>query len=434
MTNNQLAENSVTQLLNNVKLARDNAERDDNRVYHSFYYALARALEELQERRKAAMDSEPVYQCEFCHADASGELQWHWEDVNEAFYEQYDSERRGQRRILYSAPQSGPVVGSEPAAEVLSSRPGNDTSTIDRALPVGTPLYRHAQPAPETEREPIAWLNDAYLARGVVDGEAGSEDAGPGYIPVYREASPAQPAPVVPDAVDEEIDADDHPLLWSHNKGWNACRAAMLQAQSDDDDGEPTDDERIMAIDGIHNCERCGDEGWVVGEIGITRCACGQAGNSPVIPDGYVMVPKEPTERMVIAGFESEPDEGFSELQVWEAYEDMSGCEQAAYRARLCWAAMLAAAPQPQNEQQNIPEIIPGWIPVSERMPDDDDFVYIWPRPDFGVELHVGQYCECSPKGDGWYAQVYEQNYGIEWFPITVTHWMPLPAAPQENI
>lgn len=92
----------------------------------------------------------------------------------------------------------------------------------------------------------------------------------------------------------------------------------------------------------------------------------------------------------------------------------------------------LVAATQPQNAPQNIPEIIPGWIPVSERMPEDDDFVYIWPRPDFGVELHVGQYCECSPKGDGWYAQVYEQNYGIEWHPITVTHWMPLPAAPQE--
>ncbi|HBQ0285363.1 TPA: DUF551 domain-containing protein [Klebsiella pneumoniae] len=77
--------------------------------------------------------------------------------------------------------------------------------------------------------------------------------------------------------------------------------------------------------------------------------------------------------------------------------------------------------------------VVPGkWIPVSEQKPDDDDFVYIWPRPDFGVELHVGQYCECSPKGDGWYAQVYEQNYGIEWHPITVTHWMPLPAAPQE--
>ena len=40
-------------------------------------------------------------------------------------------------------------------------------------------LYRHAQ-QPVVEREPIAWLNDAYLARGVVDGEAGSAEAGPG--------------------------------------------------------------------------------------------------------------------------------------------------------------------------------------------------------------------------------------------------------------
>ena len=60
-------------------------------------------------------------------------------------------------------------------------------------------------------------------------------------------------------------------------------RVAILQAQSDDD-GEPTDDERIMAIEGIHNCEQCGDEGWVVGEMGITRCACGRAGNSPANP------------------------------------------------------------------------------------------------------------------------------------------------------
>ncbi|HFP9201471.1 TPA: hypothetical protein ACHP1R_005385 [Raoultella ornithinolytica] len=70
------------------------------------------------------------------------------------------------------------------------------------------------------------------------------------------------------------------------------------------------------------------------------------AGNSPVIPDGYMMVPREPTERMVIDGFESEPDETFSEPDVWEAYQKMSGCQQAAYRARLCWAAMLASAPQ----------------------------------------------------------------------------------------
>lgn len=123
---------------------------------------------------------------------------------------------------------------SEPVAEVLSNRPGNDTSTIDRALPVGTQLYRHAQPTPETEREPIAWLNDAYLARGVVDGEACSEDAGPGYIPVYREASPAQPVPVVPDEKPMpnplNMYAVDAVAAIAEVRGWNAFRAATLQA------------------------------------------------------------------------------------------------------------------------------------------------------------------------------------------------------------
>lgn len=74
-----------------------------------------------------------------------------------------------------------------------------------------------------------------------------------------------------------------------------------------------------------------------------------------------------------------------------------------------------------------------GWIACADRMPKDDDFVYIWPFPDFGVELHVGQYCECHPKGDGWYAQVYENNYGIEWHKINVTHWQPLPSPPATN-
>lgn len=99
-------------------------------------------------------------------------------------------------------------------------------------------LYRHAQPATVTERDPIAWLNDAYLARGVVDGEAGSEDAGPGYIPVYREAGP-QPAPVVPDdllsmaasAIEDLLEHTDpntsyYSGVWADMPG--KLRAAML--------------------------------------------------------------------------------------------------------------------------------------------------------------------------------------------------------------
>lgn len=98
------------------------------------------------------------------------------------------------------------------------------------------------------------------------------------------------------------------------------------------------------------------------------------------------------------------------------------------------WNAYRAAMLQGAEPVTTANKLLDGWVACSERMPEDDDFVYIWPRPDFGVELHVGQYCECHPKGDGWYAQVYEQNYGIEWCPITVTHWMPLPAAPKQEL
>lgn len=61
----------------------------------------------------------------------------------------------------------------------------------------------------------------------------------------------------------------------------------------------------------------------------------------------WKLVPVEPTETMVIHGFESAPDECFSDEEVWEQYQEMSGCQQAAFRAKLCWAAMLAAAPAP---------------------------------------------------------------------------------------
>lgn len=166
-------------------------------------------------------------------------------------------------------------------------------------------------------------------------------------------------------------------------------RAAMLQAQSDDD-GEPTDDERIMAIEGIHNCERCGDEGWVVGEMGIIRCACGQAGNSPVIPDGYVMVPKEPTAEMIWAAkycFTSTPG--------WDVFKS-------------AYIAMLAAA------DCSIPMISDRWVPVSERMPERGDYLVTDGR-DFDVQSFDGE--QFIP--------------GFVW-EDAITHWMPLPAAPQE--
>jgi hypothetical protein len=60
---------------------------------------------------------------------------------------------------------------------------------------------------------------------------------------------------------------------------------------------------------------------------------------------GMKLVPVEPTENMVVEGFESWPDPHFSKPEEWDACEKMSGCQQAAHRAKLCYAAMLAAAP-----------------------------------------------------------------------------------------
>ncbi|HCQ9067238.1 TPA: hypothetical protein OMI80_001965 [Klebsiella pneumoniae] len=85
------------------------------------------------------------------------------------------------------------AMDSEPVAEVLSNRPGNDTSTIDRALPVGTQLYRHAQPVPVVPDE----INSAS-------------------------------APEVFELAAEAERLGLRGTYASYAVGWNACRAAML--------------------------------------------------------------------------------------------------------------------------------------------------------------------------------------------------------------
>jgi len=66
---------------------------------------------------------------------------------------------------------------------------------------------------------------------------------------------------------------------------------------------------------------------------------------------GWKLVPVEPTEEMISDGFESCPDEIFSTPEVWDEYEALSGCQQAAYRARACYKAMIASAPAPADQQ-----------------------------------------------------------------------------------
>ncbi|HDY6990987.1 TPA: DUF551 domain-containing protein [Klebsiella pneumoniae] len=82
-------------------------------------------------------------------------------------------------------------------------------------------------------------------------------------------------------------------------------------------------------------------------------------------------------------------------------------------------SAMLAAAPQlPGSEPATVPS---KWIPVSERMPDEN------------AEQQV---LACFKGGDistlYYFEGRWDDAYGIVPIRQDVTHWMPLPAAPQE--
>jgi hypothetical protein len=95
---------------------------------------------------------------------------------------------------------------------------------------------------------------------------------------------------------------------------------------------------------------------------------------------GWRLVPIEPTEDMVVHGFESRPDPFFSKPEEWDKYEAMTGCQQAAHRARLCWTAMLAAAPVPpvSAPAENLPSAVDDLYLAAVDCPhsiDDDKII-----------------------------------------------------------
>ncbi|WP_374417523.1 DUF551 domain-containing protein [Klebsiella quasipneumoniae] len=110
--------------------------------------------------------------------------------------------------------QSLAATDSEPVAEVLSNRPGNGTSIVDRALPVGTQLYRHAQPAPVVPDESYQQLSELYHAQEKRLFKIAQRIKGPAFDKYSH--SPSQAI----DVLEVAIFGDDE-----------SCRAAMLNAQ-----------------------------------------------------------------------------------------------------------------------------------------------------------------------------------------------------------
>ncbi|HBQ0846349.1 TPA: DUF551 domain-containing protein [Klebsiella pneumoniae] len=231
------------------------------------------------------------------------------------------------------------------------------------------------------DREPVAYIFKHPAGRlfwSLTDeSNKGHDDV----MPVY--ASP-QPAPVVPEERDKAVNADDHPLLWSFNEGWNACRAAMLnQAQ------EPA----------TYNT----------------------APQPAVVSDEMI----DTFEAEFRSAFKVSP-EVKQMLEIGYHGEKFSfSIRDAATWWKLGRAAMLAAAPQSPGSE---PATVPGkWIPVSEQMPDVGVKVLCFPAKD--EPIHATFNGQLWLQDVSWSGSEEPIDNVI---PVTVTHWMPLPAGPQE--
>ncbi len=315
----------------------------------------ADGLRELQERRKAAMDSEPAMESE------------------PVAIENFRSAMEGIGHIRRTLEETfGGLHGTHVEPDVLM-----DCKTICDAIYAA---YGHEQPAPVVpDAIPVSIDIDAGYLSGWNDcraamlqenpksaGESNNcrrsekvrdllagncRENGNSSTNNCREiAETSTGTAITPVAPDKKLTDDVlDEIIAGAKTSMEQYLALSLKAEREVWRKEgPTDDERIMAIEGIHNCERCGDEGWVVGEMGIMRCACGQAGTlinegtiqagnspvitgaeqriadavellqkaapamladnsgpdgplagrlkSPVIPEGYVMVPKVPSQ------------------------------------------------------------------------------------------------------------------------------------------
>ncbi len=93
-----------------------------------------------------------------------------------------------------------------------------------------------------------------------------------------------------------------------------------------------------------------------------------------------------------------------------------------------CRATMLAAAPHDTpalNSVQNVVTVPGKWIPVSERMPEDEQEVLT-------INKMGHRFVSFFDKRSGLFFDRLDAPAACCIEHVLVTHWMPLPAAPQE--
>ncbi|HDX9105957.1 TPA: DUF551 domain-containing protein [Klebsiella michiganensis] len=159
------------------------------------------------------------------------------------------------------------------------------------------------------------------------------------------------------------------------------------------------------------------------------ECDMPKAQPAPVVPDSYVMVPMRLTAENGAKGALSGEFSETKFVNCPECFGD-DECETCDGSGRIeitvpvtwttikeIWAKGVehfAAAPQLPGSE---PATVPGkWIPVSERMPETDGNYWGW-------------WSESKRQGPVWFIK---SELQAQFQSSEITHWMPLPAAPQE--
>lgn len=75
----------------------------------------------------------------------------------------------------------------------------------------------------------------------------------------------------------------------------------------------------------------------------------------------------------------------------------------------------------------NYPVIPDCWVPCSERLPEETK------EPDGGATGYLVLYAEGKEPNGGFNVGVWNVTYLRQWWRGFITHWQPLPAAPQQE-
>ncbi|WP_425333818.1 DUF551 domain-containing protein [Klebsiella pneumoniae] len=276
------------------------------------------------------------------------------------------SEERELARMALAA------MDSEPDCKERKLFCSTDTTRMRKTISVsaGTedaPLYRHAQ-------QPVVSAELLHTAASAIEDLLTTKDRMGVYVCFdlpfrLRSAANAQPAPVAYSDFESFWSSYIHPLAQDDElKGfaWDIWCAAMLQA-----------------------------------------------GNSPVIPDGWTGNDKANAALMML-----------DRIETADPVDDdrIDGIKRIVRE--------LAAAPHDTPALNSVQSVVtvPGkWIPVSERMPEVGVKVLCFPAED--EPIHAVFNGQLWLQDVSWSGSEEPIDNVI---PVTVTHWMPLPAGPQE--